>query len=373
MAARELYTTSLYTDAYLNAYWRCEDLTDSKGTSNLTGSNSPTFVPGKFGNAINLQAVSQQYAICADNAPLSITGDMSASFWVNFDSLPASGTYMAFLAKGDYAYPYSYFLGLYNTGGTQRYIYLNVCSTGTFQPSGDTLVNWSPSIGSWHHVAVTYKASTGKVNYYVNGTKQGAEQTTTLTSIADTNQDFSLGISYENGNTEKFLNGRMDDVALFSRVLGSSEINGLYTGSLPAELYYTSYGTDPNLKAYWRLDDYSDYKGVSNLTGSNSPTFSGGKFYNGINFGSSSLQYAFCADNSALSITGDMTILAWLKLAGTPASGAYIIAAKASYTTPYSYSFQFLNDSGLKLFYNVSNTGTYTADGDTSVTWSPFT
>jgi len=74
--------------------------------------------------SIDLEAGSSQYAARADTASLSITGDLSMEIWVYPESLPASGSSMALLAKWDesgtlrsYKMDYAAVSGYFGDGG----------------------------------------------------------------------------------------------------------------------------------------------------------------------------------------------------------------------------------------------------------------
>ena len=52
-------------------------------------------------------------------------------------------------------------------------------------------VSWTPSTGTWYHVAVT-KSGTS-VKFYVNGSQQGSTQTCTGTDIYNGTAPFEIG------------------------------------------------------------------------------------------------------------------------------------------------------------------------------------
>jgi hypothetical protein len=93
---------------------------------------------------------------------------------------------------------------------------LGVGSTG-----GDTTLTSSVNIndGAWHHVAATRNNTTGAMAVYVDGIQRGSG------TGATGSRTFSPGLrigSLQTGNN--FLNGTLDDVRLYDRVLTGSEV-----------------------------------------------------------------------------------------------------------------------------------------------------
>ena len=93
------------------------------------------------------------------------------------------------------------------------------------------------------------------------------------------------------------------------------------------------FGTAP--VAHWRFEEGSGttaYDATSNnndLTLVNTPTWTtSGKFGSALDFESSSSEYGYIADNSSLSLTGDLTISVWIKPESTTAATLFDIAGK---------------------------------------------
>ena len=96
---------------------------------------------------------------------------------------------------------------------------INVVNNLSFYSSngssaGWTGVNWTPSLNTWYHVAVTFNA--GSVAFYVNGVQQGTTQTAVVSSLnqSDTNKFFAGAYSTNGGTTANaaFFDGKMDEV-----------------------------------------------------------------------------------------------------------------------------------------------------------------
>jgi flagellin-like protein len=91
---------------------------------------------------------------------------------------------------------------------------------------GDGVVN----DGDWHHIAVTLDDSTGRVTYYVDGSEVhsfttghriGSDDVMSLAQDSD-NADYGFGTG-----TSDFLEGHLDEVRIYDRVLTPDEIEQL--------------------------------------------------------------------------------------------------------------------------------------------------
>ena len=113
MAAVELYSTPLYSDANLVAYYRLENTSDSKGSRTLTNNNSVTFTSAKFNNGANFGTTLANdlwLSYLGDNLGIS-GGACSLVGWINVNT-QINGT----------AVNYDFFSQSDNTTQTDYYI-----------------------------------------------------------------------------------------------------------------------------------------------------------------------------------------------------------------------------------------------------------
>lgn len=91
-----------------------------------------------------------------------------------------------------------------------------------------------------------------------------------------------------------------------------------------AELSSTALLSDANLKAYWKLEDYTDSSGNGKtLTAIGTPSFSTAKYGNGLDMGTSNASNGATL-NENLGIAGNAcTISFWVKLRGEIGSGEW--------------------------------------------------
>ena len=82
--------------------------------------------------------------------------------------------------------------------------------------------------GNWHHIVATYQSSTGTVKGYIDGSEEISFSTGGTSSAIFSVYDFCIGANKQNSNVYNPLDGKMDQVRIFNKVLSSSEITTLY-------------------------------------------------------------------------------------------------------------------------------------------------
>lgn len=141
-----------------NAYYKFEsDGTDSSGNGNtLTLNNSPSFVSGKIGNAIQCVSASSKNASRASTATLSVGGSAcTICCWFNFSTI---NTFNAILAKGPDSTALEYRFLVYSSGNTFEWDL----------KSGITK-SVSISTGAWHFALCTFDGTNASI-YFDGGT-----------------------------------------------------------------------------------------------------------------------------------------------------------------------------------------------------------
>lgn len=208
----------------LVSYWKLGDTADSVGSNTLTNNGTVTFSAGKIGNAANFVAASSQYLSRADNASLSITGDMTLSMWVYISTQP-SGTYYVlgskYLGTGNQR---SFEFRYGDVAGTKKFEFRN-SSDGTGANTAIGTIDSSLATTTWTHVVCVYTASAGTAQIYVNGSSVGTISSL-KTNIFDSTALYGIG-GNNNGDGD-FLNGSLDEYGIWSRTLSGAEITALY-------------------------------------------------------------------------------------------------------------------------------------------------
>lgn len=212
-------------------------------------------------HSLDLEASSSQYAAANDSASLDITGNMTIEAWVNFESF--SSNTMTIVGKYHTGTSQQSYLFFYD--GVANQLYFGVASTGSNVAFGN--VAWTPTLGTWYHIAVVYTTG-GTADFYVDGVQQGTQQTGLRTSIYNGTEKVGVGALGINGGVSGFFDGKIDEVRIWATNRSQADIAANYRTELV--------GNETNLNAYWKLNNsYSDSTANSNtLTASGSPSFS---------------------------------------------------------------------------------------------------
>lgn len=209
----------------LVSYWELEEESgtriDSTATGNdLTDNNTVLFGTGKQGNAADFELANSEYLSITDGSQtgLDLSGDLSFAFWFNFESIPAFGI-QEFISKwdsGQRAYQFYYS----DSPGLIKFL-LN----STTPTEDQYTFSWEPSTATWYYLILTWDASASEAKFYVNNTQQGGTQTGTETNIRNTTSAFNLG---HRSSGSGYVDGLMDEMGIWSKVLTTDEISDLY-------------------------------------------------------------------------------------------------------------------------------------------------
>jgi hypothetical protein len=148
------------------------------------------------------------YGTVSNDSALAISGDLSIVCWVYLDT----AKYTPIVSKR------------VTGGGTTNYDFAwNGQSTSKlnfYDGSASSTSAGTISTGGWTHVAVVIDSGTS-TTFYINGTSSAGSAAMTITS--DTN-DLNFGYL---ASTSNYLDGKMDDIAIYNRVLTGSEISSI--------------------------------------------------------------------------------------------------------------------------------------------------
>jgi len=237
---------------YDGANWRVYNYDSAAG---WTGSSSYSLDFDGTDDYVNIAG--------ADSSLNSVTA-FSISLWYNLD------------AYGDVLIG----SGTGNTNG----IWLQPFSDGKFyvvirNGATNTLSATVPSLNTWVHTVVTYNAGTIKLYLTPSG---GTTGTTTITNGPSSTSstigaNLSIGRLAWNSSDPFYVNGKIDEVAIFDYELTSSQVSSIYNSGSPADL--TSYSP----VNWWRMGDNEAGTGTTvtdqgsggnDGTLTNGPTFS---------------------------------------------------------------------------------------------------
>ena len=222
--------TNYSNDANCVVYFPMEDSgdeTDESGNgSDLTetGGTIPQDSDKQVGTySRDFESGDTEYLAQADSLSTDISGanqDLSIVFWVKHES--DTGTYQTYVSK-------------YSTASSNRQykVYYDYDANGVNFILSDDGTSYSICQGatdvvggSWYHVACVYNDTDQRI--YINGSldSNGSDNPKTYSSgIADKSAAFHLG---EASGQAGYLDGLLDDVAVFDRELSSAEVSEIY-------------------------------------------------------------------------------------------------------------------------------------------------
>jgi Concanavalin A-like lectin/glucanases superfamily len=215
------------------AYWPMDessgDAYDSVGDSDLTNTNV-TFGAGLIGNCAIFNGTS---AILdrphAQLSALKFTGSFSFSFWLNLTSLPTGKTY---IIMGKFQFTggneRQYVIAYEDNGGGGYNLFANLSADGL----SSTKYNFTVTLATatWLHIVATFDAPTGDVKMYLGGSLLGTVGGV-ITSLFDGTAPFRMG---NTPNNSFWLDGKLDIVAAWDRVITQAEVTALYNGGAGA-------------------------------------------------------------------------------------------------------------------------------------------
>lgn len=198
---------------------------------------------GKFGRGGAFDGT-DDYVSVTDADTLSFANNtMSAGAWVKRSGNPAANEYIFLKGVGTWEY------GLYiDTSGA--------FGVTLWDSGGNTVVNEVGSAGAivtdgnWHHIAFTADGSV--LRLYINGVADDVDPVFTG-SMSNTASTFYIGDRSDVVNSE--LQGSLDEIRLYNRVLNATEISSLYKYTLGPV-------------AYWNFNENSGQSLTYGMTGS---------------------------------------------------------------------------------------------------------
>lgn len=207
----------------LVGYWSLEETSGtrydrSSSGNHLTSNNSVGQAAGKVANCATFVRTSSQLLSKTGNSSFP-TNSVTIASWVKLTTFPANATYPALACKWGAVTNRQY--SLYLDGDADRFAFTVATNTagGTHTVVATTF--GLPSTNSWIFVAAWYNAASSTINIKVNnGT---TDTSASVNPVTISTADFELGrqLTY-------YLDGNLDEVGLWNRVLTSTELTSLY-------------------------------------------------------------------------------------------------------------------------------------------------
>ncbi len=190
----------------------------------------PTLTSDRFGvanSAYDFDGVNDY--IWVSNAPFT-AGVFTISVWIKIDDL-AKSCVLGLGETGTINAKKMYFAGSYNNTGKP-----SIGSSGMYNTTAANDANLV-KINEWVHIVVIFDITNANYKFYINNIEYSCGATT-LESTLDgeifplNNAGFNIG--KHTGLSTKYMDGVIDDIGIWNRVLDTTEIKGLFYSSINA-------------------------------------------------------------------------------------------------------------------------------------------
>jgi hypothetical protein len=307
------------------AAWRLEESSGTRfdyvGNYDLTDNNTVGVATGKVGNAALF--------VLANSESLSIASDATHGLSANISGLPLDWTItgwvylnsklttQAITSKWDAASgALKDYLLQYNHA-TDRFEFLINNGSEIKTASADSL--GAVSTGTWYLLIAWYDSAEDTVNIKVNA--KAVDSVASATGINASATDFYIGREATSG-TPHFLNGRVDAVHIWRKVLTPAERKFLYNFGNGREFPF-GFSALKNLVAAYKFEESSGDRADSTGRGNNLTNESGVTRGAGIiNYGAAfdgTNHYLSSFNKADLQIDGDFTLALWFYPTGSGA------------------------------------------------------
>lgn len=233
----QLADTSLFNDANLVAYYKLEDVNDSKASFHLTNNGTTPFNSGKYGNGANGgTSNTTKYLSISNNLGID-GGNCSISAWININEAIGAGSgggngEFTFVKQQSAGTDTAYFLTYEYNSGTPRLAFRRFRQGIAGDQATYTI---TLTVGLWYHLVLTY--DTTNMRGYVNNVLQAGP---TAMSGVGTGATDQFSILADANSPSGQAGAIVDDVAVFNKVLTVAEIDTLYNETISGGFYYMS-------------------------------------------------------------------------------------------------------------------------------------
>jgi len=205
---------------------------DESGNGNHGTTFNATLSSDRFNNVNKCYHFSEvnDYILVQNNEILSLDSNFSISLWFYSEN---TSIFNSFISKASCNNPElkGYVCGLqdFNTLGINSKIHFQ--SYPYFYDATPTLPEESGivDLNMWYHFVVTFDKSTNNLIYYLNG--EFIESKELFFDISQTDLDLIFGNHFNTTYQScigSFMNGNLDDIGIWNRVLTRKEVDDLY-------------------------------------------------------------------------------------------------------------------------------------------------
>ena len=251
------------------SYWTFDDedlsgstVTDTYGNNDGTNNGATTGQTGKVGEAFSFDG-SDDYVDIGEILGYGATDAHTITAWIN---VPNPNTFQGIVGRqdNDQIPGYQLSTGGWDNEGEIFYAFVDDASESVRRRSAATI-----PANQWAFVGITYDGSNSLsgLHMYINGT-----QTDGATLGSGSMGSFTYDSNFMIGSRDAssaFLNGKIDDVAIFNKVLSSSEITDLYNkGVAGTGLCEVSSASTPTYNNFTSTEttNFSEADDITNVT-----------------------------------------------------------------------------------------------------------
>jgi len=199
---------------------------DLSGNGNTGTITNALWTPGKFGSALSFDG-SGDYVDTADISAIELA-NVTFSFWGKVNNIAEDHD---FITKGQHTSNRPLLIFFDDVVGATADAGAGNTDTISVLTYDGTTQHWIATPSSsipdtkWHHIAAVVNPTTGKLSIYIDGVLK-VSNTKAWNGIQNTATLLRFGAP--NPTAAQDLNGAMDNVMIFNRVLSASEIAQLY-------------------------------------------------------------------------------------------------------------------------------------------------
>ena len=195
---------------------------DRHATLNNANGTTTGFVNGKILKALDLDGVDDYLSVPHDSG-LDLRRTLSLSMWLKLDAIPSTG-YSAIMYKGGGSGGSSRTYSLWLENGSR---FIHATSADSTDQQYANSANSAFTNNSWMHLVMLLDRYNGSIQVFKDKALV-ANSTVRSTNTVSSQNPLLFGKSQESNSDFSVINGQMDDIRLYDRVLYSFEIEDLF-------------------------------------------------------------------------------------------------------------------------------------------------
>ncbi|MCX6924807.1 MAG: LamG domain-containing protein, partial [Verrucomicrobia bacterium] len=296
------------------AWWKGDgNANDSASTNHGIALNGATYAAGFVGQAFSLDGVDDMISVGRGLA----LGSLTIETWIQIDPAKNTGNRHLFSRYQTVGTSGTSNLFTLVTSGSSswegRLVFIVASYEGGYHE--DVLIGPVLPAG-WHHVAAARDLASSRIDLYLDGVAVGTKSGLVVTNVIAPDVDGVIGgvnTNYVDSDGREAFSGLVDELAVYSRALYSTEIAAIYQAGSAGKVAPTPVALPSGCVAWWKWDGNASDSASTNL----------GTLMNDLGFGSGMVgqslncdginDYMQVADSPGLRITNSLTVEFWAR------------------------------------------------------------